>query len=149
MLLDGVGNIQEAVVKLKRTGFERELLLIDTPGSMMPLIRAAIGVADCIILPLQASLLDIEAQEDAAEAVNDAGKLDRLLVVLTRVDARVGVDDAVNLTTRRFGKAPLQIRQRVAYARAHIAGRTGAEFDKECARETAELWAAVRTILRS
>ena len=25
MLLDGVGNIQEAVVKLKRTGFEREL----------------------------------------------------------------------------------------------------------------------------
>ena len=89
----------------------------------MPLIRAAIGVADCIILPLQASLLDIEAQEDAAEAVNDAGKLDRLLVVLTRVDARVGVDDAVNLTTGDWQGTASDTSARClcpcAYRRAH------------------------------
>ena len=147
MLLDGVGNIQEAIAKLTKLGYARDLLFIDTPGSMMGVIKAAVSVSDCIILPVQPSILDMIAQEDAADVVGDAGKDDRLLVVLNRVDGRTGVDDSVERATKRFHNRPLKINQRVAYSRGLIAGLSGAELDKECAREISALWASVQKIL--
>jgi chromosome partitioning protein len=147
MLLDGVGNIQEAIAKLNRLGYTRDLLFIDTPGSMMGIIKAAVGVADCVILPVQPSILDMIAQEDAADVVGEVGKDDRLLVILNRVDGRTGVEDSVERATKRFHNKPIKINQRVAYARGHIAGLSGAELDKECAREISALWASVQKIL--
>ena len=147
VLLDGVGNIQEAIAKLNRHGYARDLLFIDTPGSMMGIIKAAVNVADCVILPVQPSILDMIAQEDAADVVGDAGKDDRLLVVLNRVDGRTGVEDSVERATKRFRNRPLKINQRVAYSRGLIAGLSGAELDKECAREISALWASVQNIL--
>lgn len=147
MLLDGVGNIQEAIARLTRLGYARDLLFIDTPGSMMNIIRAAVSVSDCIILPVQPSILDMIAQEDAADAVGEAGKDDRLLVVLNRVDGRTGVDDSVERATKRFHNTPTKINQRIAYSRGLIAGLSGAELDKECGREISALWASVQKIL--
>jgi cellulose biosynthesis protein BcsQ len=147
MLLEGVGNIQEAIAKLVRTGYARDLLFLDTPGSMMSIITAAVGVADCVILPVQSSILDMEAQQDAAGVVIKAQKADRLLTVLNRVDGRTSVDDAVNYAVKHFGHTPLKINQRIWHSRALIAGRSGAEMDKECAREISALWAAVQQIL--
>ena len=147
MLLDGVGNIQEAIAKLKRLGYARDLLFIDTPGSMMGIIKTAVSVADCVILPVQPSILDMIAQEDAADVVGEAGKDDRLLVILNRVDGRTGVEDSVERATKRFHNRPIKINQRVAYARGHIAGLSGAELDKECTREISALWASIQKIL--
>ena len=147
MLLEGVGNIQEAIAKLNRLGYARDLLFVDTPGSMMSIVKAAVGVADCIILPVQPSILDMIAQEDAADVVGDAGKDDRLLVVLNRVDGRTGVDDSVERATKRFHNKPLKINQRIAYSRSLIAGISGSELDKECAREISALWVSVQKIL--
>jgi chromosome partitioning protein len=147
MLLEGVGNIEEAIAKLIRLGYARDVLLIDTPGSMMGIVKAAVGIADCIILPVQPSILDMVAQEDAADVVGQAGKDDRLLVVLNRIDGRTGVEDAVNRAAKRFHNSPLRINQRVAYARGLIAGLSGAELDKECAREISALWDRTQKIL--
>ena len=147
MLLEGVGNLQDAIAKLNRLGYARDVLLIDTPGSMMGIVKAAVDIADCIILPVQPSILDMVAQEDAADVVGDAGKDDRLLVVLNRIDGRTGVEDSVNRAAKRFHNKPLRINQRVAYARGLIAGLSGGELDKECAREISALWAAVQKIL--
>ena len=140
-------SVQEAIAKLKKTGFARDLLFIDTPGSMIGIVKAAVGVADCIILPVQPSILDMVAQEDAADVVGDAGKDDRLLVVLNRVDGRTGIEDSVQRAAKRFHHTPIKINQRIAWTRALIAGLSGAELDKECARETAALWASVQKIL--
>ena len=147
LLLEGVGNLQEAIAKLKRLGYERDLLLIDTPGSMMGIVKAAVNIADCIILPVQPSILDMVAQEDAADVVGIAGKDDRLLVVLNRIDGRTGVEDSVERAAKRFHNRPLRINQRVAYARGLIAGLSGAEVDKECAREISAIWDGVKKIL--
>lgn len=147
VLLEGVGNIQEAIAKLNRLGYARDLLFIDTPGSMMGIIKTAVGVADCIILPVQPSILDMIAQEDAADIVGDAGKDDRLLVVLNRVDGRTGVEDSVERATKRFHNRPIKVNQRVAYARGLIAGLSGTELDKECAREISALWTSIQKIL--
>jgi chromosome partitioning protein len=147
LLLEGVGNLQEAIAKLIRLGYARDVLLIDTPGSMMGIVKAAVSIADCIILPVQPSILDMVAQEDAAHVVGEAGKDDRLLVVLNRIDRRTGIEDSVNRAAKRFHNRPLRINQRVAYARSLIAGLSGAELDKECAREISALWAGVQKIL--
>lgn len=147
MLLEGVGNIQEAIAKLKRTGYARDLLLIDTPGSMMKIVNAAVGVADCIILPVQPSILDMVAQEDAAQSVTNAKKDSRLLVALNRVDKREDIEDSVKRAISQFRNKPIRINQRVAYKRAHIVGKSGAEFDRECGNEISTLWAAVQKIL--
>jgi cellulose biosynthesis protein BcsQ len=147
MLLEGVGNLQDAIAKLTRLGYARDVLLIDTPGSMMGIVKAAVSIADCVILPVQPSILDMVAQEDAAEVVGNAGKDDRLLVVLNRIDGRTGVEDSVNRAAKRFHNRPLRINQRVAYARGLIAGLSGAEIDQQCAREISTLWAAVQKIL--
>jgi chromosome partitioning protein len=147
LLLEGVGNLQEAIAKLVRLGYERDVLLIDTPGSMMGIVKAAVSIADCIILPVQPSILDMVAQEDAADVVGKAGKDDRLLVVLNRIDGRTGVEDSVNRAAKRFHNRPLRINQRVAYARGLIAGLSGAELDKECAREISAIWDGVQKIL--
>jgi cellulose biosynthesis protein BcsQ len=147
LLLEGVGNLQDAIAKLIRLGYARDVLLIDTPGSMMGIVKAAVSVADCIILPVQPSILDMVAQEDAADVVGAAGKDDRLLVVLNRIDGRTGVEDSVNRAAKRFHNKPLRINQRVAYARGLIAGLSGSELDKECAREISALWATVQKIL--
>ena len=147
LLLDGVGNLQEAIAKLRRLGFERDLLLIDTPGSMMGIVKAAVRAADCIILPVQPSILDMIAQEDAADAVGEAGKDGRLLVVLNRVDGRTGIEDSVERATKRFHNRPIKVNQRVAYARGAIAGLSGPELDNQCAREISALWASCQKIL--
>ena len=147
MLLEGVGNLQDAIAKLVRLGYARDVLFIDTPGSMMGIVKAAVSIADCVILPVQPSILDMVAQEDAADVVGDAGKDDRLIVVLNRIDGRTGVEDSVERAAKRFHNRPLRINQRVAYARGHIAGLSGAELDKECAREISDIWAGVQKIL--
>ena len=148
MLLEGVGNIQEAIAKLNKTGFARDLLIIDTPGSMMRIVKAAVAVADCVILPVQASILDMIAQEEAALVVDEANKDSRLLVVLSRVDGREDVEDSVKRVISRLRNRPIQINQRIAYKRAHIAGQSGAEIDRECSTEISRLWAAVQKILK-
>jgi cellulose biosynthesis protein BcsQ len=106
MLLTGVKNVKEAIDKLERTGFARDLLFIDTPGSMVQIIQSAVNVAHCVLLPMLPSMLDLVAQEDAAEIVGEYHKEDSLLVVLNRIDGRIGADDSVKRIVARFGRGP-------------------------------------------
>ena len=146
LLLEGVGNIQEALAKLERAGFARDVAFVDLPGSMMPIVKSAVAVSDCILLPLQASILDIEAQEDAALLVAALAKDARLLPVLNRVIGRV---DAPTLAAvKRFGREPIKISNRVDYARSLITGKSAAETNVEAAAEISNLWIAVQSIIR-
>ncbi|MGA7329725.1 MAG: division plane positioning ATPase MipZ [Rhodomicrobium sp.] len=148
VLLTGVRNVKEAIDKLERTGFARDVLFIDTPGSMVPIIQSAVNVADCILLPIRPSVLDLVAQEDAALIASEYGKQDAIAVVLNAIDGRAGAEDSEKRIISRFGKKPVRVNQRVAYSRALVAGKSGAEIDKECSREIRELWAAIEEVLR-
>jgi chromosome partitioning protein len=148
LLLEEVQSIGGAAAQLARAGYSRDYLIADTPGSFMRVIEEAITAADCVVLPVQASPLDVLAQEDIARLVNKRGKETQALFVLNRCDARVNQDD----TVRRLGlvlACPIvRVNQRHDYARSLIAGQTGAEVNKACAGEVASLWAAIEAILQ-
>lgn len=147
VLVENAGHVQEALAQIRRAKIERDFLFIDAPGSMMGIIEAVARASDCLILPMLPSILDLDASRDAIEAAEKAGKGGRVLIVLNRIDGRVGASDAVTAIEKRFGKKPLHMHQRVAYARAHIIGRTGAEIDKACGAEIAAIWAEVQKVL--
>ena len=74
LLLEEVQSIGGAAAQLARAGYSRDYLIADTPGSFMRVIEEAITAADCVVLPVQASPLDVLAQEDIARLVNKRGK---------------------------------------------------------------------------
>jgi chromosome partitioning protein len=147
-LLADVVSLPEGIATLKRTHFERDYLLVDTPGSMMKVIKDAIAVADCIILPVQQSPLDILAQEDAAHYILEAGKQDVAFFVMNRIQGQAKTGDLVARIKTVFPNPPVKINQRIVYANALISGKSAAEIDSKAAEEMAALWAAIDKILQ-
>jgi chromosome partitioning protein len=146
-LLEDVQNLAEAKAALKRGKLERDYFVVDCPGSFVNLISSAVGAADCVVLPVQASILDIVAQEEIARMAREAGRADRCVFVLNRCDGRANLDDAME----RLGLFPnpiVKISQRQDYARSLIIGKTGPEINKAAGEEIAALWEAIRAILR-
>src|SRR5215475_9795120 len=95
LLLQDVQSIGGAAAQLSRAGYARDFLIADTPGSFMRVIEEAIIAADCIVLPVQASPLDVLAQEDVARLVQSEGKADRAFFVLNRCEPRAGLEDTI------------------------------------------------------
>jgi chromosome partitioning protein len=147
MLLDGVGTVSRAVADLTKSGYARDFLIVDTPGSFVGIIREAITAADCIVLPVQPSVLDILAQEDVAKLVDEVGKSNKTLFVINRIDPRAGIDDTMERIGRLFPNRPVKITQRLSYSKALIGGLTGQEIDKKCASEIKALWTAIEKII--
>jgi chromosome partitioning protein len=147
-LLTDVASLTNAVASLKRTKFERDFIVADTPGSMMRVIRNAIEAADCLILPVQESPLDVLAQEDAAQYIIEAGRRDAAFFVMNRIDPSSKIDDLTARLGPVFPNPPVRINQRLIYARALIAGKSAAEVDKKAAADIAKLWAAIEAILK-
>ena len=147
LLLEDVESVGGAAARLVRAGYERDFLIVDTPGSFMRVIEDAITAADCVVLPVQASPLDVRAQKDVAEIVRKQGKAERTLFVLNRCDGRTNVEDTIE------GLAPLspsrivRINQRADYARALVTGKSAAEINRACAAEIDALWKAISAIL--
>lgn len=146
-LLTDVENLAVAVRRLKGGKFGRDYLIADTPGSHMPIIENALRAADCVVLPVQPSPLDILAQEDVAPVIDRLGKGAQTLFVLNRIDGRASVDDVINRIGRLFPNPPARINQRQAYMRGAIIGKSGAEISKYCETEIGALWAAISRIL--
>jgi chromosome partitioning protein len=147
-LLGDVKSLPEAIATLKRTHFERDYLLVDTPGSLMKVIRDAIAVADCIILPVQQSPLDILAQDDAVQLILEAGKQAAAFFVMNRIQGAAKTGDLAARIKTAFPNPPVKIAQRLIYANALINGQSAAEIDSKAADEMALLWAAIDKILQ-
>jgi chromosome partitioning protein len=147
-LLADITSLPDAIATLKRTHFERDYLLVDTPGSMMKVVKDAITAADCIILPVQQSPLDILAQEDAAQFILEAGKQHIAFFVMNRIQGAAKAGDLAARIKTVFPNPPVKIAQRLIYANALISGKSAAEVDAKAAEEMAALWAAIDKILK-
>jgi chromosome partitioning protein len=152
LLLENIETVTAAVATLTRQGYERDYLIVDTPGSFMKIIREAIGAADCVILPVQPSPMDVLAQEDVAKVVAELGKSDRTIFVLNRVDGRA--PSMARETLLKLGAMipespvrPVEVHQRTDFAKASATGRTGAELNAEARGEIQTLWKAIRKVL--
>ena len=144
LLLKNVQSIPRAIADLKRTGLARDFLIVDTPGSFMNIIKDAVTAADCVVVPMQPSPVDILAQEDVLLLIDQLGKKSDTLAVLSRVDGRTGIDDVVKRIMSMFSNPHVTVKNRIAYARALVAGKAGPEIDPACAAEIKTLWEAIQ-----
>jgi chromosome partitioning protein len=148
MLLDEIGSVGSTAARLVSHGYGRDYLIIDTPGSFAQIIEDAIAAADCVVLPVMPSPLDLVAQEEVARIIERFGKLKRTLFVVNRVGIRSTLGaEAFNRVKNVTPNAPVRIADRADYVRAMIAGRTGAEMDPDAHREIAGLWQAIQKII--
>ena len=148
MLLDNVHTVASAIADLKASGHARDYLIVDTPGSLMTVLHEALAAADAVIVPLQASPLDVAAQDAVLDMVDRLGKRARLLFVINRVDGRSGmVADTLREIAPRSPHRPLQIAHRTDYARAAVTARAAVEVNRDAAKEIATLWAAVTKVI--
>lgn len=85
---------------------ENDLVLIDTPPATNNTTLRAGGVADMIIVPTRTSTLDVEALRETLQALKDADKLARTIVVLNAPNGdKTMVAEIERLTRDDFGVA--------------------------------------------
>lgn len=148
-LVSKIDSLGQSVRLLSEAGYDREFMFVDTPGSMMPIIKDAISAADLVVLPVQPSPMDWEAQEAVADLVESLGLRDRTLIVVNRAEGR---SDLVDRTKKFFEMRtrfdiPV-ITHRADFARGVETGRTAAEMgNKDAGKQIRELWEAIKTAL--
>jgi chromosome partitioning protein len=149
MLLENVSTVSEAVSLLTESGYARDYLVVDTPGSFMEIISEAVGAADVIVVPLKASPFDLLAQEAVLSAIETLGKTDRVVFVVNMAEARSPlVKDALDAVRSMSPNKPLTVANRLDYARAAISARAAVEGNKDAAGEIGSLWDAIKRVAR-
>ena len=148
MLLDNVTTVASMIADLTDSGYDRDYLIVDTPGSLMTVLHEALASADAVIVPVQPSPLDVAAQDAVLDMVERLGKRNRLLFVINRVDGRSGmVADTLRDLAPRTDNRPLKIANRTDYARAAQTARAAVEVNDDAAKEIGALWAAVQRVI--
>jgi chromosome partitioning protein len=144
-LAENVTSIMELITRLKRTKRTRDWLIVDCPGSLMSVLTDAVAVADVIVLPVQASPLDLTAQGAILDLIEKMGKTAHAIFALNRVDMRNDLGpQAMVWLIQHYTLPVVEIQHRAAYARAAITGQAAGELDKNAAREINTLWKAIQ-----
>ena len=148
-MLDGVETVASAIDVLEQSGYARDFLIVDTPGSFMDIVSEAVAVADVVVLPIRPSPFDLLAMTAVLDIVRALGKEDRMLFVLNMVDARSDLTaDALKAIRPLSPNQPVQIANRTDYARAPITARAGIEINRDAAAEIGVLWDAITRIAK-
>lgn len=148
-MLEGVETVATAIDTLEQSGYARDWLIVDTPGSFMEILSEAIAVADVVVLPLRPSPFDLIALDAVLDLTKALGKGDRVLFALNMVDRRSELAaDALKAIKPQSPNPPVQIANRTDYVRAAIGARAGVEINKDAAAEIAVLWNAITKIAK-
>jgi chromosome partitioning protein len=149
LLLENIDTLSGTKRRLAESGYERDYLIVDLPGSLMPIIRDAVAMADCVVVPVQPSPKDVLAQEAIGRVIDELHKSAQTILVLNRVDGRDGlVEQAARALAPMAPNGIVRIKQRVAYKRADTEAKAATEIDKEAAEEIAILWTAIQRVVR-
>lgn len=148
-LVSNVDSLAQSVRLLTEAGYSREFMFVDTPGSMMPVIRDALGAADAIVLPVQPSPMDWPAQEAFADLVDSLGLKSRMIVVVNRAEGR---SDLVDRTREYFAmRTPypiLEVTERADFKRGVETGKAAAERgNKDAGKQIRALWDLITTVM--
>ena len=149
IVTDVKGGLAAYMVNLGKRRAKPVAMIIDTPGSMLGVIRDAIQVASVIIVPVNPSVKDWEAMDVVNSIIKTAGKRERALYVINRY--RLGTDTSVEMVralkeSPYVAHEPLAIGLRTDYEKADVSGKVGSETNREAAKEIAALWNAVNRI---
>jgi chromosome partitioning protein len=125
------------------------LVVIDTPPALLDPIRAAIGVADVILIPARPSPHDLRAVGVVVEMAEAAGKPFGFVVNGATPRAIIALQ-AVQAFAQHGPVAPVILHQRIDFAGSMVDGRTVGEINAQSrsAQEITDLWQYVHTQLR-
>lgn len=126
------------------------LVVIDSAPHSADAAVAAAEVADLILIPCRAGILDLRAIATTARIVKVTGK--PAFVILNAAPNRAPrlMEDAIAAVQQHgLAVAPVVIHQRSAYAHSLTAGQTAEEYEPEgkAAEEIGELFAWLRKML--
>ena len=149
LLLENVGSVRLAAIRLRGSDYERDYMFVDTPSSLMEVVNDAIGAADCVVVPCLASPLDILSQEEILHVVSVLGKTPVTLFALNRADMRARLTaEVMKKIEPLLPNKPATVAYRTSYAEASIEGLSSAEIDANAQKEIAALFDAVMKVLR-
>ena len=137
------GRLEQA----RAGGFK--LAVIDTPPQITSLIRAAVTLADLVLIPTRPSPDDLDALGRTIDIVEAAARPMVFVINAATRHARITGQAAIALSQSGTVAKPV-IGQSVAFPTSSIDGRVVGELDggSTSAKEIAELWTYVETRLR-
>jgi len=125
------------------------LVVIDTPPALLSTIRAAIQVADVVLIPARPSPHDLRAVGVVVEMAEQARK--GLYFVVNGATPRTTIAlEAVQALAQHGPVAPVIVHQRIDFAGSMVDGRTVGEVTptSRSAAEITQLWKYVYTQIR-
>jgi chromosome partitioning protein len=137
-LVMDVEDIPEDVKALDAAGYD--WLLIDGPPAGMDLIEQSIVIADFVLVPVKASIFDVNSIDAVVEMCKEHDKL--FAFVMSDVDAKfAALNKQMTAALREEGPVlEAHLSHRMAYAQALTGGKSGPELKKELAPEIDTLW---------
>ena len=154
-LFEAGKNVGELVEKIKD---KFHFIFIDTPPHSHNIMYNAMAVSDFIIIPLQASPLDIKSAKrtiDACEKVE--GKINQKIpcyFLLNRMNPRTKLSKEIGTYIRELYTTPLlqsRLHNRVAYAKSLMYGKSVIEHNRssDASLEVTKLLREVHKIFQS
>jgi chromosome partitioning protein len=148
VLLEGASSVTAAIEKLVATGNKPDYLIVDAPKMFVSKMREAIAVADCIVLPVTPSPLDVLVNEEVVRMVRELGKINEALFLVNGVDGRSSIGrETLDLLAAKSPHRPAKLTERVDYRRSLIAGLAAFEVNEIAEVEISTLWDAIRHVL--
>lgn len=125
------------------------LVVIDTPPALLDVIRAAVAVADLVLIPARPSPHDLRAVGIIVRMAEQAQKPFCFVVNGAAPRSLIALE-AVQALAQHGPVAPVLLHQRIDFAASMTDGRTVGEINRQSrsADEIAQLWAYVYTQLR-
>jgi chromosome partitioning protein len=125
------------------------LVVIDTPPALLQTIRAAIAVADVVLIPARPSPHDLRAVGVIVEMA-EAAKIAFCFVVNGATPRTTIALEAVQALAQHGPVAPVIMHQRIDFAGSMVDGRTVGEINPQSrsAQEITKLWQYIYTQLR-
>jgi chromosome partitioning protein len=144
-LVKNVTKVAQSVSLLESAGYDKEFMLVDTPGSFIPVMRDAIEAADVVVLPTRPNPVDLKAAADAIALVEQAGKMPVTVFVLTQTEKGELLETAKKFLAV-YQRPVITMPKRVEYPRSQDTGRAGCENSKDCRTDIRKVWDAITDI---
>jgi len=149
--VDSERELTRAVGRIRTEG-KRDLVLIDTPPAMLERIEAAISVSNFVLVPVRASIFDVEAISTVVELCTQYDK--PFVFVMSQADPKWKLLGSIVDALEDFGTVlPEHVRYNSAYAVALTSGKTGPEASGKAGADAREdiaaLWKALKKRLGS
>ena len=127
-----------------------DLVIIDTPGKIEAAATAATKAADLALIPVRATVLDLDALDNFNDLLRVAGDPPAYVVLnAVRPNSRAH-ESAREVIEKKHGLkvCPVTLGQRTAYADAMISGQTATEYEPKgkAAEEIEKLYSLVLSI---